>query len=587
LIFVESDLTPRSAAGRHTRRDFVRQAVAVSIALASSASSTLQADASGGTSEPVLLNQVGFVPGGSKFCLQNSSTAVPFSVVAPSTGQVVFQGTMKANRGDFGRYAVGSFSGLTMQGTFVVQAGGSSSQPFVIGDQVYLSSIRNGVGYFSMQRCGDSTTGYNAPCHIDDGRRLDNGEHQDVTGGWHDACDVRKWTDSTIYGMIGLSRLLDYFTQSPSDLDTIVQELRWGNLYFRKMQTAAGNIMDYCGGDDGNYWTDNIVGTSDDRPIHTGPGVNIAQFHFAGAQATLSRFVQPIDAAYAQSCLLAGERCLQWMVNTQNSTAAGDLAAGAMACVQLYLTTQNVSYHDRAVEYGDELLKLQKKTGSAAGAFQADRGAADLYRDVENGDLPLLALCDLLENFPDDRKASSWQAAISLHCNMLVSMSARSGLGIVPYGFFASGDPGGDRKLGDYWYRWFMEVTGSADIVQFWLGINGNLASTGVGLSRAGTLLKTPSYSSLAQRQLDWILGCNPFNASTVIGAGTNQPSLYVFSGLSPHTPLINGGVMNGIGGTNLDEPYLGSGTYHTCEYYTPMVAYTTWLMAELQSADA
>ena len=44
---------------------------------------------------------------------------------------------------------------------------------------------------------------------------------------------------------------------------------------------------------------------------------------------------------------------------------------------------------------------------------------------------------------------------------------------------------------------------------------------------------------------------------------------------------------MNGIGGTNLDEPYMGAGTYHTCEYYTPMVAYTTWLMAELQSADA
>lgn len=580
---MESDLTPRPPVGLSTRRDFVRQAIAVGIAVASGATSTLSAN----PPQPVLLNQVGFVPAGSKFCLQNSSTSVPFSVVASNTGQVVWQGTMKANHGDFGRYAVGSFSGLSMQGTFVVQAGGSTSQPFVIGDQVYLSSIRNGVSYFSMQRCGDSTTGYNAPCHLDDGRRLDNGDHQDETGGWHDACDCRKWTDSTIYGMIGLSRLLDYFTQSPSDLDTIIQELRWGNLYFRKLQTAAGNIMDYCGGDDGNYWTDNIIGTSDDRPIHTGPAVNIAQFHYAGAQATLSRYVQSIDAAYAQSCLLAGERCLAWMANNQNPTAAGDLAAGAMACVQLYLTTQNVSYHDQAVEYGDELLKLQKTTNSAAGTFQSDRNTAEPYRDVENGDLPLLALCDLLENFPTDRKASAWKAAISLHCNMLVSMSARSGLGIVPYGFFASGDPGGDRKLGDYWYRWFMEVTGSADIEQYWLGINGNLASTGVGLSRAGTLLKHSAYSSLAQRQLDWILGCNPFNASTVIGAGFNQPALYVNAALSPHTPAINGGVVNGIGGTNLDEPYLGSGTYHTCEYYTPMVAYTTWLMAELQSADA
>jgi hypothetical protein len=41
---------------------------------------------------------------------------------------------------------------------------------------------------------------------------------------------------------------------------------------------------------------------------------------------------------------------------------------------------------------------------------------------------------------------------------------------------------------------------------------------------------------------------------------------------------------MNGIGGTADDQPQLLPGIYHTCEYWTPMVAYTMWLMAELQS---
>jgi hypothetical protein len=156
-------------------------------------------------------------------------------------------------------------------------------------------------------------------------------------------------------------------------------------------------------------------------------------------------------------------------------------------------------------------------------------------------------------------------------------------MGIVPYGFYALGDPGGNQKLGSYWYRWFMEITGTAAIEQYWVGINANLASTGVGLSRAGTLLNTPAYLSLAQRQLDWILGCNPFNASTVIGAGYNQPTIYRFSALSPAIPAIDGAVMVGIGGTQLDQPALDEGSYHTCEYWTPMVAYTTWLMAEIQ----
>jgi hypothetical protein len=40
---------------------------------------------------------------------------------------------------------------------------------------------------------------------------------------------------------------------------------------------------------------------------------------------------------------------------------------------------------------------------------------------------------------------------------------------------------------------------------------------------------------------------------------------------------------MNGIGGLADDQPSLYHGSYYTAEYWTPMVAYTLWLMAELQ----
>ena len=32
-----------------------------------------------------------------------------------------------------------------------------------------------------LQRCGNSITGWHSPCHIADGRRIDTGEHVDVT----------------------------------------------------------------------------------------------------------------------------------------------------------------------------------------------------------------------------------------------------------------------------------------------------------------------------------------------------------------------------------------------------------------------
>jgi hypothetical protein len=42
---------------------------------------------------------------------------------------------------------------------------------------------------------------------------------------------------------------------------------------------------------------------------------------------------------------------------------------------------------------------------------------------------------------------------------------------------------------------------------------------------------------------------------------------------------------MNGLGGTADDQPFVGDGIYNVSEYWTPMVSYTMWLMALLQSS--
>ena len=131
------------------------------------------------------------------------------------------------------------------------------------------------VGYFALQRCGPSTTGYMTPCHCDDAVRLDNGKHQDTTGGWHDASDLRKWVGATIHGMIGLVQVYD-LTADESLRRRIVEELRWGNRYFLNMQEPAGYVMSHVGGDalrhgDENRWTDNIVGPEGGEPNTIAP----------------------------------------------------------------------------------------------------------------------------------------------------------------------------------------------------------------------------------------------------------------------------------------------------------------------------
>jgi hypothetical protein len=111
--------------------------------------------------------------------------------------------------------------------------------------------------------------------------------------------------------------------------------------------------------------------------------------------------------------------------------------------------------------------------------------------------------------------------------------------------------------------------------------------STGVGLVKASRLLNEPEWAALAQRQLDWVLGANPFGASTMVGVGTNQPAQFRTMEFKLTTPLIAGAVMNGIGGTAEDQTALNPGSWQTCAYWTPMIGYTLWLTVELQEPSA
>jgi hypothetical protein len=563
-----------------TRREFLARSAGIAAALV--AGRAAAAEDSGAAARGVLTSHVGFRPEAAKFCLLSGRDAVPFEVVSTHTGRGVFRGRMTYRAGDLGDYAVGDFSAVRGPGTYRVQAGATRSGPFTIAQDIYAGPVRKCIAYFSRQRCGDSKTGYHSPCHLDDGRRTDNGQRHDATGGWHDACDLRKWVNATLYGMTGLSRVLDR-TPPGENARQILEELRWGNQYFLKMQEPAGYLMEYCGGNDGNRFTDNRLETPDDRPVQTRVCELPAQFHFVTAQAAMVRYVQSGDPQYAAACEAAARKCFKWCTDGKRNHTSTSLSAAVLACVEMHRALGEKAWRVRAGEFARQLIELQHRDAPIAGLFLRSGQRREPAREIMHGNLPLLALCSLLEQFGGSPDAGAWRDALRLHADYLAAMAGRSAFGTVPYGVYFTADPGGGRRVGAHFYRWFMpQQNENPSSPDWWVGINAHLASNGVGLLRASRLLNDRALAPLAQRQLDWIIGVNPFNSSTVTGVGSNQPRLFVTREFEPPTPEIPGGVMNGLGGDDKDEFVALPGSYHTCEYWTPMVGYTMWLMDEL-----
>jgi hypothetical protein len=544
----------------------------------------------------IYVNHLGYTLKAAKFFLMGGDLSTEFIVRDQKMNSTVQQGRLTQVKSDFGTYLVGDISSLRQVGIYFIEAGRERSQSFRINPNVYDDVLQKMVGYFTLQRCGNTNLGWRgSACHTDDGIRGDNRNHQDVEGGWHDACDLRKWVAPTLIGLLGLARLKEtlilYWDQGK-----IEDELRWGNRYFLKMQEPDGYIMGHCGGDyfahaDNNRWTDNTADGKDDRMIDTRPADTITQWLFILSEATIARLLKDTDDEYARTCMEAAQHCLNWVVKEKITRSAGELGAAIAALVEIYRAVNDSRLLELIIGYADALLELQvirpeDSRSSVYGFFWNRRESSQApetlepYKSIWQGCWPFLGLVDLYALYPNHPKSELWANAIRNYCdNYLKPMTERNAFGIVPYGLFRK-DPGGNRNLGRFWYRWFMETN-----PEWYVGINSNLAATGMALAKAARILKQSKWAALAQRQLDWILGVNPFNSSTVMGQGTNNPQQMFGGEFYPSTPFLPGAVMNGISGDVNDNPQLRPGSWQECEYWTPMVAYTMGLITEIMNS--
>ncbi len=518
-------------------------------------------------------------PGVRSFVMNDISSGPAFRIERP-LGPVA---------SELGAAVAGDFSDVTREGLYQIRAGEELSPPFFIRPDAWRRFLPVVVSYHHAQRCGVAVPNVHAVCHLDDARRRDNGEHVDTTGGWHDAGDLRKWMDAIMmnaFGLLAIARHLGAaWDLAGTGMGVLEEELRWGNRYFLKMQDTDGRVWnDVAGGVNGdnsdNHWTDNIIGTADDRYLNTAKHPLI-QGMFTALEAMYAQYFEAVDHSYSDVCRQAAARCWQASAHEGETVVLG---WWILAAIEMHRATHDEMFRHAAEETARTLAALQQKAvapGAVTGFWPMSATNSEPYKNTVHGALPAFALLEIARVFPQSPDAQGWRSAARLYIEgYVIPMCQRSAYGIVPFGLYR-GSPTPERYravAGELTYRFFMPVRKQF----FWQGLNAHLFSHALLLASAARDFNQRTWRDLAYRQVEWTFGDNPFGASLASGIGVRNPYPH-----SRYVGVIPGGIMNGICGNADDEPILDTtfrGDWRTNEYWSPHVGYFEWTQAVLEA---
>lgn len=280
----------------------------------------------------VRINQLGYLPEGKKVAVwvtKEGSNIRKFAVINNKTGKTVFSGQSSKDFGAYGPFSGGNrldFSKLNKEGEYYILAeDGTKSPVFKINSNVYKGSADFVLRYMRQQR-----TLFNPylkdSCHTHDGFTmyaqsvgLPDSTHIDAGGGWHDASDYLQYSTTSAnatYHLLAAYR--DYpqvFTdeKQANGLDgknaipDILDEAKWGLDWLLKMHPKS-NMMFNQIADDRDHVSmrlpkqDSLYGRGHERPVYFIDGKPQQRGKFmnntTGTSSTAAKFVSAFGLGY-------------------------------------------------------------------------------------------------------------------------------------------------------------------------------------------------------------------------------------------------------------------------------------------------
>jgi hypothetical protein len=501
----------------------------------------------------------------------------------------VHQGRFQREGGDFGTWLAGDVSCLREPAVYQAYCKDALGPTFVLHEEVWCRVLPDCIRYMRVQSCGREAVGYHDACHLDDGYLQAEDRYLEAAGGWHDAGDFRKHYTSTCmnaYALLIAHRIWAGREQRlglPAGV-FLAEALQGLGCFLNLQDPATGMLYRACG--DGpnleNRYTDNVRQSGDERLVDARPA------RPAGKCTTLfalyAEALSPRDADLAARCVQAAERSLRYDLSRAEQTADA-LQWRCWGHLGLWRATQDDQYRQAAVEAMNALLGLQVTdyVGGqrvARGFFRSGRLDGGYHHKHVGASYPIWVLAEFCDAWADHADAGRWRDAMALWVDGFARVFAeRNPFGLLPQTLVdrPPADAGRNRyrPLGDgLFYRYFLKARA--------MGYNAGHCLNAVALAAAARTLDRPALMDDAYRLLEWVVGANPFQLSTVSGVGVRQATAH-----SLQVGDIPGGVMNGVGGDEEDMPYFGGHPW-LCnaaysEYYGYNTAHFLWAIAALQ----
>lgn len=580
---------------------------------------------------PIKVNHVGYLPHAKKVFRISDPQSESFAVdlFKDEMFTPVYEGTLQKCAGeDFGQGFMGDFSELVEEGIYRVQCGDQNSRCFIVYQEVYDTTIRILQNYLLWQRCGDAK-GWKGFCHIDDEIRMPDGERWDLKGGYHQSSDLRKWTYGLSLSLFAFSKFVQRY-DAHWDEGEIEKELRHGCDYLQRVTTDDGMMIDSSflpeGWGKGETAERKIVGGYDllwkKREFYLYASPAPAHWDNIRFQITAAGYFKVRDPEMYRACLDCANRIWRYM-NRQDrdytmykpfkcppfghdgyhiyfegyyQDSALDLAGKAFAAISIYKETNEAEYLTQAEECVNRLCDLQvggnPKENLAAGCFTESANSevlANNYIYFYNTYIPLV-LCEMIELQPNGEDTAQWKATLKNIVTQYCCACDHNAFGRVPATWYIEGN---DKFSVETCFS--FSNTEEEDLTEGFEGgsieasdkkvfykynsfcSNLDIIASGLVLLKASKILDDEKYLKYTQFQIDWILGVNPSDASSIEAVGYNQPHRGVFGEFFPPIPQIPGAVFTGITTKSFNPKGYGL----DCEYDMPMNTWMLYLLAE------